>query len=164
MLEIAQGRSKLSLDLPDSDANHNAAVSHNHPSNYNNRKTGKTRPLLHINWKVAMIKLHQRQLLLFMLCHGVLLLFVSCCVETIANIYNTFDTGDGVVTLWAFNFGAERGQHDYIYIRQSSSEEECRDSDRWAKDAESWRWAFEQSRGRRCRRLAWMENIAANGT
>ena len=49
MLEIAQGRSKLSLDLPDSDANHNAAVSHNHPSNYNNRKSGKARPLLHIN-------------------------------------------------------------------------------------------------------------------
>eukprot|EP00956_Cyclotella_meneghiniana_P017090 scaffold27548_cov45-Cyclotella_meneghiniana.AAC.4 len=72
-----------------------------------------------------MIKFHQRQLLLFILdasssleqwsgfnraglagsfssrtlCHGVPLLFVSCCVETIANIYNTFDTGDGVVTL-----------------------------------------------------------------
>eukprot|EP00956_Cyclotella_meneghiniana_P017281 scaffold27981_cov37-Cyclotella_meneghiniana.AAC.12 len=28
--------------------------------------------------------------------HGVPLLFVSCCVESIANIYNTFD---GVVTL-----------------------------------------------------------------
>ena len=175
MLEIAQGRSKLSLDLPDSDANHNAAVSHNHPSNYNNRKTGKTRPLLHINWKVAMIKFHQRQLLLFILDasssleqwsgfnraglagsfssrtlggHGVPLLFVSCCVETIANIYNTFD---GVVTLWAFNFGAKRGQHDYIRLNQrvSRPRRQWPMSGGWwwwahSSSAESWSWAFRQ--------------------